>query len=251
MQREHDLSKVRVHIAIPLYGAMETATSFSLTHTALELARRHIQFSIIPEVGCCYLDLARCHIAKRFLDTDDTHLFMIDSDMGWQPDQFLRILAHATVMDCVAATYRMKVDDERYPVGLDLPVQVNEYGCVSAVGLGMGFCCIQRKVIEALAEKSSTIKDDTFPAGFKRTFRCDISNGFYRGEDVAFFADLIDLGFKSYLDLEVDLDHYGKKNYRGSFLNVLKAYDEQGGGPAQEFTKDGTMIWKRQEATCG
>jgi hypothetical protein len=246
MQRQYDLSKVHVHIAIPVYGALEADTSLSLVETTVILARQNVSFSLVPERGCCYLDLARCHIVAEFLKTSATHLFMIDSDMGWKPEQFIRVLAHATVMDCVAATYRMKTDDEKYPVGLNLPVRVNEHGCVPAHGLGMGFCCIQRHVIEALAAKSPIIKDSGYPDGIPQVFRCDVVDGFYRGEDVAFFADMASAGFQSYLDLEVVLDHYGKKNYRGSFLEVLKAYDEQGGRP-QVQNSEGTMIWKRQK----
>ncbi len=242
MQKDFDLSGVKVHIAVPAYQDLRPQTAMALAETAVTLTREGILFNIVTECECCYVDLVRNYIADEFLRTPATHLFMIDSDISWRAHDLLRVLAHTTIADCVAATYRMRVDEEQYAVNLVGTVQVNEYGCIPASGLGLGFCCVQRHVIERLAGYAPVIKTQKRPEGLAQIFRCDTADGWYRGEDIAFFADLKELGHKTWLDLGVDLDHHGRKAYRGSFLRFLEAYQRQGGDGVGTLGR--TTVWR-------
>lgn len=245
MERKFDLSGVKVHIGIPAYADMRPQTALAIADTAIRLTREGVLFNIASQTECCYVDLVRCYIANEFLLTPATHLFMIDSDMGWKADDFIRVLAHATVADCVAATYRMRRDEEMYAVNLTGEIRVNEYGCIPATGMGLGFCCVQRHVIEELARRAPMMRTADHPGGIKRIFRCDVTDdNWYRGEDIAFFSDLVEAGFSSWLDLGVDLDHHGRKVYRGSFLKLLQAYQTNGGTKQGTPGKHKTTVWR-------
>ncbi len=55
-----------------------------------------------------------------------------------------------------------------------------------------------------------------------RIFRCDSDKGWFRGEDMAFFADVRALGYQTNLDPQIDLGHIGPKEYRGSILEAIQ-----------------------------
>jgi hypothetical protein len=52
-------------------------------------------------------------------------------------------------------------------------------------------------------------------------FRFDTINGNRRTEDMAFFADLADLGYTVWADPHITLGHIGQREWRGRFLDVL------------------------------
>ena len=60
-----------------------------------------------------------------------------------------------------------------------------------------------------------------------KIFRFDEPNGEARGEDIAFFADVCDLGYKVNLDPTVTLGHIGEKEFRASFLDQIDKVSEQ------------------------
>ncbi len=223
MKRDFDLSGAGVHIGIPCYGDMSPQTTLALVETVLALAREHIAFNVEIKFGCCYVDQVRNFIADSFLKTQATHLFMIDSDMVWHAADFLRVLAHATINPVVAATYRMKNDDESYAVNIAETATANEFGCIPAGGMGLGFCCVQRQVIEKLHGISYKVRMGGYPEPVAQIFSCDRANDWYRGEDIKFFADCVMMGFEPWLDLEVNIGHIGRKDYRGSFARMLDA----------------------------
>jgi len=50
-------------------------------------------------------------------------------------------------------------------------------------------------------------------------FRWDTVDGKRRGEDMAFFYDIINLGYDILMDPDVDLGHVGMKEYRGKITD--------------------------------
>lgn len=226
-EKNFDLSGVKVHIGIPAYKEIPPQTVVSIVNTCLSLVGQGVVFNLVIKPGCCYVDQVRCLIADEFLRTPATHLFMIDSDMVWDGDQFLRVLAHATKMDCVAAVYRLKQEVEAYPVSVIDGTKVNEYDCVEATGMGLGFCCVQRHVIDRLAELSPKLRMNNSDYPVPAIYQCDQAGDMYRGEDISFFDRMRLAGYKSFVDLGVDLGHIGVKEYRGSFIKMLEIYWSQ------------------------
>lgn len=222
MKRDFDMKGVSVHIGIPAYKEIPPQTALAVAQTVMALTVEGIPFNVVFKMGCCYVDQVRCFIADEFLQTQATHLFMIDSDMTWTASDFLRILANATKMECVAATYSIKKDEPSFAVNLIPGAKVNEYNCLPVHGLGVGFTCVQRTIIEQLAKKAPKVYMAPFALPIPQIFRCDVKDGHYRGEDIAFFADVAELGYTNWLDLEVQPGHIGCKEYKGSLLGLLQ-----------------------------
>ncbi len=221
MKREFDLSGVRVHIGVPAYADLAPQTSLALTATCIALLNEGIGFGMSVKWGNCYVDQVRSIIAHEFLQGPAEFLFHIDADMIWEPRDFLQVLAHTTKMDAVSVAYRMKDEKELYTVCLPDPIEVNEYGCTPMNGGGLGFCCVQRKVIEALAKKAEKIKMGVLPE-VPFLYRCRVKDQTYQGEDMAFFEDMRAAGFQPHVDLGLTVDHLGRKVYRGSLADALE-----------------------------
>jgi hypothetical protein len=98
---------------------------------------------------------------------------------------------------------------------------INEYGCIKAGGLGLGFCVMSRAAVEKLAATKKSVFNQGTGEQMIDAFRIDTSDGMVRGEDMAFFSDLRALGYDIWVDPTISLGHIGYKVYRG---DLVKAY---------------------------
>jgi hypothetical protein len=76
--------------------------------------------------------------------------------------------------------------------------------------------------MQKLADKSPKLIFPENPEPIPHIFRCDSINGEFRGEDMAFFADVHDLGYKVYLDPTIALGHVGQKTYMAALIEHLQ-----------------------------
>lgn len=179
--------------------------------------------------GNAVIQWARDEVIEEFLKSDATRLFLIDSDIVWKPEDFMRMLALTQLREVVCATYPAKVDQPTFYVNHDKtqPVVADSLGLLEIWGVGLGFTVVRREVIEALVEKAPRIYDEISGRELAEVFRVGSvdANGrrSRRGEDMAFFRDIIDLGYKILLDPEVSLGHIGTKVYTGSVKDALRA----------------------------
>ncbi len=220
---EFDLAGVSLMIGIPVNRDFPWQTTKSLMETTLLMQERGIPLNVQFITGNSMISHARTFVATAFLKSECTHLFMLDSDQSWDVRDFLRVLCLATKLEVVGAIYPAK----RLPLNFMLmpeaeTVATNEYGCIPVKGVGLGFTCVQRKVIEQIAAKSPLVK---FPDGYgpiPHLFRCDdIHEGCARGEDMSFFADCKDLGYTMWLDPSINIGHIGAHEFKGSFKDFL------------------------------
>jgi hypothetical protein len=219
-----DVAGVRVMLAMPTHRDIPAPTVRSLLETQYELAVAGIQSDIEMQVGGSIVHHARTKAAWHFLKSDCTHLFWVDSDMVWAASDFKRLLALGTVLDCVFAAYPCRADPIRFFLSINdtLSYETNEFGCLPVRGAGLGFCCVQRKVIQAIADESPKLKYPDIDDGpVPRMFRCDEKDGYARGEDIAFFDDVKRLGFQPWLDPSIELGHFGSKEYRAKLSDHL------------------------------
>lgn len=224
-QAEFNLSGVSVLIAMPVNRDLPWQTAQSLVTTTLELARRNIKFAVQFVVGSSIVEVARNKVAHEFLRTDMTRLLMIDSDMRWTASDVIRMLALSTKMQVVTAAYTAK----REPATILMQpepgaIECNEWGCLPVRGLGLGFTIVTREVIATLAHHAPKVRYPEAEEAMAHIFRCDTVDGDFRGEDMAFFADVREqLGLTVWLDPLIDLGHVGGKEYRGRFRDALRA----------------------------
>lgn len=239
------LEGLKVHIGIPFYGPCPRADAFSsvLLQTCMALGSEGVLFNYGPRAGNCYVEQVRSYIADDFLRLSGTHLFMIDADMTWRPEDFVRVLRLATERDCVAGAYRVKNEREAYFAKFQPGVVPDADGCIPGTGLGLGFCCVQRRVIEAMAARAERLRANDRPGGYARVFRCDVFDGQYRGEDINFFEDLIAAGFQSWIDVNCVLDHWGVTNFSGSFKGIVE--HAAGASGLQDVKPGHTAMWAK------
>jgi hypothetical protein len=93
--------------------------------------------------------------------------------------------------------------------------------------MGLGFTVISREVMDRLADRAPKLVFPDGPEPKPHIFRSDSFNGAVRGEDMAFFSDIHDLGYKVWLDPAVELGHVGTYVYRASFLKLMQQQEKQ------------------------
>lgn len=230
-----DMAGVSVMLAMPTHRDIPTGTVISLLETQDALASKRIPFEIQLQIGNSLVTHARSKIADIFLKSDKSLLFWVDSDIEWKAKDFIRLCALATKMDVVGGAYPAKKD----PIIFFLDpssggeIESNEYGCLKIGGWGMGFTVCTRRVIEAVAAKSPKLKFNGSDEPIASMFRCDEIDGYARGEDMAFFADIKDLGFEAFLDPSVTLGHIGSKTYTASIADMLRPIGDDSNGTSQ------------------
>lgn len=228
LQRE----EYAVGIGFPCGSTIPWQTAMALTRTVHVLAKYGIPVEVHPVAGSSLVTIARSVVLGEFLKTQSKFLFWIDSDIDWKPEDFLRVLGLTMRRGIVCAAYPLKQEPEQIILNFatDPPV-LDEEGCVEITGVGLGFTCIRRDIIDEFAKTKSTVRHPGNNARILDAFRLDYTRTpdgedlQFRGEDVAFFADLRALGHKVWLDSTISLGHVGNKVYRASLEEITPTGD--------------------------
>lgn len=207
------------------YGNIPMETMVSMLKTQETLTGMGIPLDFLFERGNALIDSARNNLVAQYLKRSVAQkMFFIDSDMAWTPDDFIRILAFSTIYPSVAATYTTRSDNPHkffLNVGDDDKFELNEHGLLRVEGLGLGFSCFDRKLIEEASAKARKYK--TEEGRIARLFKIGMSKeGKYQGEDISFFKLLKDLGYSTWVDLDITLTHVGTKLYKASPREALE-----------------------------
>lgn len=225
MNLELSIKDVSVMIGMPTHRDIPPATVKCLLETQQTMHMRGMDYHIEIQHGSSLVHHARTKTAHSFLKSNFKRLFWIDSDIVWRAEDFLKLVALSTKMECVCASYPLRHDPIEFNLNVEsvtTPMLMNQYGCLPVKGAGLGFTIVQRKVMEELAAKAPKLKFPTTGDELvANIFRCDDSDGLARGEDMAFFADVLDLGYTVNLDPTIELGHIGSKEYTGSIIDHL------------------------------
>ena len=183
---------------------------------------------------------ARNKLVKQFLDTDHTHLFFIDADISFTPDDFIRVLNLNKPIS--TAPYPIKRDDKiekgdaslgwcvNFPLG-KYNFKDNDNGYKLCDYAGTGFMCIQRDVFKTILKKYPQIEYLTEVNAQKEVkgikeyafFDCGIqgqgiledkdNTRRYLSEDFYFCALWQQCGGEIWTDITSELKHIGIKTY--------------------------------------
>jgi hypothetical protein len=184
-------------------------------------------------------------MVRIFLDTDSTHLMFIDSDIGFNPEDLVRMISHNKPIVCgsypkkgvhydalVGANIRTPEEAERIATRQVInfmpadqekfnkagPVELStEDGLIELKDAGTGFMLIKREVIEKIIDANPQIayQDDESGETWHAVFDCEISEGRYLSEDYTFCRRWQRLDGKVWLDPKVVLNHQGTHTFRG------------------------------------
>ena len=213
-----NIAGVSVMICLPIKNGagFPPRTTMSLVSTCVHATRMGMDLVPVMEVGGV-VEMVRDALIEHFMQSGKQKLFWIDADMVWTPDDFARIVALSTKYDVVGASYPAKVEGPtQYYIQFSPDMTRNEMGLMEVHGMGLGFCIMDRKVIEPLYERAPRCVNHIDKRESRAVFRTDIFNGNRRTEDMAFFSDIRDLGFKIWADPSIMLGHIGDKEWRHS-----------------------------------
>ncbi len=198
--------------------------------------------------GDSYVDRAKNTLMNKFLeDPDATDLFMIDSDMQWNPQSFLEMLQMPE--EIVQGSYPQKNSWETWtarpvlhekegepgkfhPIGREL---ANGSALIKAEFLAGGYIRIKRAAIEKYAEHYKDLTyydigaDPSYPEReYIEFFTCeraknDAGVNLRWGEDRVFGRRMQAIGIESWIYPKIDFGHYGIKGWMGNYDTHLKS----------------------------
>jgi len=234
-------------IGTPCFGGQVSwLYAVSLLKLQKAFTQRGWNLNYLLQAGDALVTRARQTIMCHFLDiADATHLLFIDADIGFEPEQVLRLLEFGA--DVTGAVYPVKqinwetmaaaVQAGRSPLesaalsyvverdpSQDLAIRG---GFVKSRYAGTGFLLIRRSVLEAMIEHYPELRythehrsNDPLTRSRWRSalFNCmiDKKTGFYLSEDFSFCRRWTDMGGEIWVDYTSRLNHVGLMVYRGN-----------------------------------
>ena len=211
---------VRLMVGMPVYGAYHPHFVPGL----LDLVRRppcHLQ--IAPLVGDSLVSRARNRIAAKFLESDCTHLFFLDTDLIFSPDHIARLLSHE--LPFLVGLYPKKQTPLAWVCNTreSFPPRDPATGLQRILYGGTGCMLMSREVLTAIIVHNPDLAydpDDGEPdQPLYDFFRVGIHRDAvthrrrYLSEDWYFCQLALEAGFELFADTSVVLKHCGEAIY--------------------------------------
>jgi hypothetical protein len=244
---------VNLVVATPCFGGQISvryaASLFQLQKALRE--QRHISLKIAFKDGDALITRARASLLSQFLDDPTaTHLLFIDADIGFAPEQVLRLIASGAEM--CAAVYPIKrinwpqavaaagqgrdpASALSYVFEVDNPQDVAvQDGFVKVRYAGTGFLMIRRVALERMCAHYPELRYkrdhsvDALAESENRyaLFECMIAeDGTYLSEDFAFCKRWTYMGGEIWADLTSKLDHVGPMLFHGDLASQFVEMD--------------------------
>ena len=137
-------------------GIVSEKTTLGLFNLGKTLVRNNIHHGLLTLTNSSLITQARSKIANFFINnTEHDYLFFLDSDIGFNPDDVLKLMSHQVPI--VSGAYPMKIIPERYCVDVVQPEE--RHGDLLKInGNGMGFVLIHRQVFLDIARHYPNLK---------------------------------------------------------------------------------------------
>jgi hypothetical protein len=241
--------KIGLAIATPCFaGQISVRYAASLFKLQRQLRDYgNIDLKILFKDGDALITRARASLLSQFLDDpESTHLLFIDADIGFEPEQVLRLITCGAEM--CAAVYPIKqinwdkvsaavtagranpgATALNYVLEVENPLAVTaSNGFLKVRYAGTGFLMIRRHALEQMCQRHPELKYrrdhslDATAASENRfaLFDCMIAeDGTYLSEDFAFCKRWTDMGGEIWADLDSRLDHVGPMVFRGDLAS--------------------------------
>lgn len=243
-------------IAMPCYDQQITEPTFmSMMKTAMMFKDIGLKFSVAT-ISDSLINRARNNMVAKFLAHPEfTHLMFIDVDLGFTPEDILKLLWHDK--EIVTGSYPIKdilwdkvVSNVNKGVPSDqlleksLRFVVNavkdkdnatvavENGAIEIYDAGTGFMLIKRSVFEKMIESYPELsyKDDTGSLDDEeKKWTYAFFNSYvepekkrFLSEDYGFCRYWQETGGKVWADPSIEMTHLGRLKYKGTMLTFLQ-----------------------------
>ena len=213
-----------VMIGLPCGGGnISEKTTVGLFNLAKVFVRNNIPHGLLTLSKSSLIGHARSRVANFFLNnTEFEYLFFLDSDIGFDANDVLKLLQYQ--VHIVSAAYPMKVLPPRYCVNVSYP-EKRKGDLIKIDGNGMGFVLIHRRVFMDMARQYPGLKytpsdhhseEPHSEAEMNNSYHyfaeLKQGNGFM-SEDKAFFHRATQVGYDTWLDPTIKLNHTGYHIY--------------------------------------
>jgi hypothetical protein len=181
---------MKVFVATPLRDFVTAEYAQSLFYAGLHCKERGIE--VIPRiiVHSCFIDIARSALVKHFLESDCTHLFFIDSDIGFEAHAIAGLVE--AEVPFAAGIYRLREQKVGFNIQLHEPQEFLG-PWIRANRVATGFMCLERHVLEEMSKrvhKCKVAKSGEVPMIFRTdTSLKDGKPRQFVGEDYCFCDD--------------------------------------------------------------
>jgi hypothetical protein len=207
-------------IGLPCYGGVVSdKTTNALFKLGKQFVRNNIDHGILTLANESLISRGRSRIANFFINnTEFEYLFFLDSDVGFEADDVLKLLNYNKEMVCGA--YPMKTIPLKWNFTLTQPQQ-REGDLVAIDKIGIGFSLIHRNVFIRIAKQYPELK--YIPTNESTTHNPteqEFNNSYhyfhemrqgdiYLPEDLSFFTRARNVGMQAWMDTSINLCHVG------------------------------------------
>ncbi len=240
---------VNLVIATPCFGGQISVLYATSVFHLQRFVRAYTRFNfkVMFKNGDALITRARASLISQFLDDPTaTHLLFIDADIGFEPDQVVRLIACGAEM-CAAIYPIKRIDWDKvrntfetgrpnpaaaalkYVFEVDDPNAVTEAaGFVRVRYAGTGFLMIRRQALERMCghypqlkyQRDHSIDAATASDNRFALFECMIAeDGTYLSEDFAFCKRWTDMGGEIWADRNSKLSHVGPMTFYGDLAS--------------------------------
>ena len=207
-------------IGLPCYGGVVSdKTTNALFKLGKQFVRNNIDHGILTLANESLISRGRSRIANFFINnTEFEYLFFLDSDVGFEADDVLKLLNYNKEMVCGA--YPMKTIPLKWNFTITEPKQ-REGDLVAIDKIGIGFSLIHRNVFIRIAKQYPELK--YIPTNESTTHNPteqEFNNSYhyfhemrqgdiYLPEDLSFFTRARSVGMQAWMDTSINLCHVG------------------------------------------
>jgi hypothetical protein len=274
-----DLQKKKLFVATPMYGGMCAGMyTRSIADLAAICAKYNIQLQLYYLFNESLITRARNYCVDEFLRSDATHMMFIDSDIGFNPNDVIALMAlqsDDSPYDVIGGPYPKKcISWEKIKIAVDKGVAdedpnvlekfVGDYVFnpkggqkeipigqpVEVMEIGTGFMMIRRATFEKYKEayphlsyKPDHIRTAAFDGSreIHAYFDCIIDpvSKRYLSEDYMFCYNVEKMGSKVWLCPWMSMNHVGSYVFGGSLADLASI-----GAPA---TADANQLGKNKK----
>ena len=256
------LRNKHIFIATPCYGGQIGEPYFrSMMRLAILCNKYDIQFTVSTLANESLITRGRNTLTSFFMEHPQaTHLFFIDADIEFDPNDLLRMVAYdkpivvgaypkkainwqsivdaarrndeetAQTIEGHSSNYVVNFDFLKDDDGKPLPqIQIRD-NLIKLKDAGTGFMCIRKDVIQQMFDKHPELKyandinvDKKFEKHMYALFDCiiDPESRRYLSEDYTFCRRWQNMGGDVYLDPRTALNHVGHYTFRGNIRKLI------------------------------
>jgi glycosyltransferase involved in cell wall biosynthesis len=211
---------MKISVGLPVYDRKVDVQQVACLLTETSLANLNGDVLNVRFLSSCTnLAFGRNHIVREFLESGDDRLVFLDGDVTFEPGDLLKLAHHP--VEIVGGAYRLKQDDERYPINLLQEARPpGPNGLIEVGMLPTGFLALSRSVFDKFRDHYPGREYNAHGRKTYCYFQIPYVGGSLFTEDSYFCKEWIAKGEKLYLDPELKLTHWqGNIPYEGHIGN--------------------------------